>query len=140
LDVPERRDVLGAGSLPLKHADVSVLDLLADAKIAAAIEAGEFANLPGAGKPLDLDDDPLVPEDLRVAWRILKNSGFVPPEVAERRERVALSRLIASIDDEGERRRAVARLALLEARRQEAGARSGLPASYRGALLDKLGR
>lgn len=119
---------------------MSVLDLLADAKIAAAIEAGEFANLPGAGKPLDLDDDRLVPEDLRVAWRILRNSGFVPPEVAERRERVALSRLIASIDDQGERRRAAARLALLEARREEAGARSGLPASYRGALLDKLGR
>jgi hypothetical protein len=119
---------------------VSVLDTLADAKIAAASEAGEFANLPGAGKPLDLGEDPLVPEDLRVAWRILKNSGFVPPEIVERRERVALVGLLATIEDEGERRRAAARLALLEARREDAGARSGLPASYRGALLDKLGR
>ena len=114
--------------------------MLADAKIAAAIEAGAFANLPGAGKPLDLDEDPLVPEDLRVAWRILKNSGFVPPEVAERRERITLAQLIVTIEDEDERRRAAARLALLEARREDAGARSGLPASYRGALLDKLGR
>jgi len=119
---------------------VSLLDTLAEAKIAAAIEAGELANLPGAGKPLDLDEDPLVPEDLRVAWRILKNSGFVPPEVAERRERIALSRLIATIHDEGERRRAAARLALLEIRREAAGAGSGLPDAYRGALLDKLGR
>jgi len=119
---------------------VSLLDTLAEAKIAAAIEAGEFANLPGAGKPLDLGEDPLVPEDLRVAWRILKNSGFVPPEVAERRERVALSRLIATLLDEGERRRAAARLALLEARREAAGAGMGLPDAYRGALLDKLGR
>ena len=140
MDLPERGDLLRAGGPSLKLAAISVLDTLADAKIAAAIEAGELANLPGAGKPLDLDEDPLVPEDLRVAWRILKNSGFVPPEVAERRERVALSRLIATIEDEGERGRAVARLALLESRLEAAGAGSGLPASYRGALLDKLGR
>jgi len=95
--------------------------MLADAKIAAAIEAGELANLPGAGKPLDLGEDPLVPEDLRVAWRFLKNSGFVPPEIAERRERVALVGLLATIEDEGERRRAAARLALLELRREAAG-------------------
>ena len=49
---------------------MSPLDAIAEAKIAAAIEAGELANLPGAGKPLDLDDDPLVPEHLRAAYRI----------------------------------------------------------------------
>lgn len=119
---------------------MSLLDTLAEAKIAAAIEAGELANLPGEGRPLDLGDDPLVPEDLRVAWRILRNAGFVPPEVEERRERVELARLIATIDDEPARRKAAARLALLECRREAAGAASGLPAAYRGALLDKLGR
>lgn len=119
---------------------MSLLDLLADQKIAAAIEAGELDDLPGAGKPLDLDDAPLVPEDVRVAWRMLKNAGFVPPELVERRERVALARLIATIDDDGERRRAAARLAWLEARREAAGATLGLPAAYRAALLDKLGR
>ena len=119
---------------------MTLLDLLAEQKIAAAIDAGEFDDLPGAGKPLDLDDDPLVPDDLRVAWRLLKNAGFVPPELAEARERVELVRLLASIDDDGERRRAAARLARIEARREAAGAGRGLPASYRGALLDKLGR
>lgn len=114
--------------------------MLADAKIAAAIEAGEFANLPGAGKPLDLDEDPLVPEDLRVAWRILKNSGFVPPELAERREAIELGALLATVDDDGERRRAGARLALLELRREAAGAAARLPAAYRRALLQKFGR
>ncbi|MBP6368586.1 MAG: DUF1992 domain-containing protein [Burkholderiales bacterium] len=119
---------------------MSVLDMLADAKIAAAIEAGELANLPGAGKPLDLGEDPLVPDDLRVAWRFLKNSGFVPPEIAERREGVALVGLLATIEDEGERRRAAARLALLELRREAAGTAARLPAAYRGALLQKFGR
>ena len=117
-----------------------MLDFLAERKIAAAVQAGELDHLPGAGKPLDLDDDALVPADLRVAWRILKNAGFPPPELAERRERVELARLIATLDDDGERRRAAARLALLEARREAAGAGMGLPASYRGALLDKLAR
>jgi hypothetical protein len=119
---------------------MGLLDLLADQKIAAAIEAGELAGLPGEGKPLDLDDDPLVPEDLRVAYRILRNAGFVPPEVADARERVELAALIAHIDDDGERRRAAARLAALELKREAAGAQGGLPAAYRGALLRKLAR
>jgi len=119
---------------------MGLLDLLADQKIAAALEAGELDGLPGAGKPLDLDDDPLVPEDLRVAFRILKNAGFVPPELAEARERVELGALIARLDDDAERRRAAIRLAVLELRREAAGASSGLPAAYRGALLDKLGK
>jgi len=117
---------------------MGLLDLLADQKIAAAIEAGELDGLPGAGKPLDLDDDPLIPQDLRVAYRILKNAGFVPPELADARERLELGALLATIDDDGERRKAAARLALLEMRREAAGAATGLPAAYRGALLQKL--
>ena len=119
---------------------MGLIDLLADQRIAAAIEAGELDDLPGAGRPLDLDDDPLVPEDLRVAYRILRNAGFVPPELADRREAVELGAPLATIDDDGERRKAAARLALLELRREAAGAASGLPAAYRGALLAKLSR
>ncbi len=59
------------------------LDALVERRIEAAIARGEFDNLPGAGKPLDLDGDPLVPEDLRVACRLLKNAGYVPPELAQ---------------------------------------------------------
>jgi len=59
------------------------LELIAERKIAEAIAQGEFDDLPGAGKPLDLEEDPLVPEDQRMANRILKNAGFVPREVEE---------------------------------------------------------
>ena len=58
-----------------------LFDLLAERKIEEAVSRGELHDLPGAGKPLPLDDDPLVPEDLRLAYRILKNAGFAPPEV-----------------------------------------------------------
>ena len=61
------------------------LDALVERRIQSAIARGDFDNLPGAGRPLALDDDPLVPEELRVAHRLLKNAGYVPPEL----ERIA---------------------------------------------------
>jgi len=57
------------------------LDALVERRIQAAIARGEFDNLPGAGRPLVLDDDRLVPEELRVACRLLRNAGYVPPEL-----------------------------------------------------------
>ncbi len=59
------------------------LDQLVERRVQAAIARGEFDKLPGAGRPLVLDDDPLVPEELRVAYRILKNAGCVPPELSQ---------------------------------------------------------
>ena len=78
-----------------------MFDAIAEKKIAEAIARGELDDLPGAGKPLELDDDANVPEDLRVAYRILKNAGFVPPEVDSLREIGQLERLVEkkAIDD-----------------------------------------
>lgn len=56
-------------------------ELIAERKIEEALARGELRGLPGEGRPLDLDDDALVPEDLRMAYRILKNAGFAPQEV-----------------------------------------------------------
>jgi hypothetical protein len=58
-----------------------MFDLIAERRIAEAIARGELEGLPGEGRPLALDDNPLVPEELRAAHRILKNAGIVPPEV-----------------------------------------------------------
>jgi hypothetical protein len=80
----------------------------------------------------------LVPEEARVAYRILKNAGFVPPEIDARREIAGLSRLLHAATDDAERGRAAARLAVL-ASKLEAEERA-LPASYRGALLRRLDR
>jgi hypothetical protein len=74
--------------------------LLVEQRIAEAVARGEFDNLPGAGRPLDLDDDPMVPEEERLAIRILKNAGCVPPEV----ERLAeIERLIATAGERPDR-------------------------------------
>ncbi|HUP28376.1 MAG TPA: DUF1992 domain-containing protein [Chloroflexia bacterium] len=54
------------------------LDKLSERRIQEAIEAGEFDNLSGAGKPLQFEDNPFVPEDMRVAFKVLQNSNFAP--------------------------------------------------------------
>lgn len=54
---------------------------LIEKKIEEAKARGEFDNLPGAGKPIVLEDDTFVPEDLRIGYRMLKNSGFRPAEL-----------------------------------------------------------
>lgn len=61
-------------------------DSLAERMIEEALARGELDNLPGSGRRLDLEDDPLVPEDLRMAYRILKNAGYVPREVEAARK------------------------------------------------------
>ena len=71
-----------------------MLDFLAEQRIAEAVSRGELDGLPGEGRPLELDDDKLIPEDLRLAYRILKNAGFVPPEVQALNEIADLERLV----------------------------------------------
>jgi hypothetical protein len=99
------------------------LDLIAEQRIAEAIANGELDDLPGAGRPLDLDDDRMVPQELRMAYRILRNAGLVPPELEARKEAATLRSLVASAVDETERRKALARLALLEMRLEARGSR-----------------
>ncbi|MDD5204070.1 MAG: DUF1992 domain-containing protein [Desulfobacterales bacterium] len=72
-------------------------------RIKEAQERGEFDNLPGRGKPLDLEDDSHVPEDLRIAYKILKNADCLPPELQEKKEIRQMEDLLASLPDEKER-------------------------------------
>ena len=76
---------------------------IAEQRIRAAIEDGEFDNLKGMGKPLDLGDESWIPEDLRMAYRILKNAGCLPAELELRKEVLNLRELINTIDDNKER-------------------------------------
>ena len=58
-----------------------MLDAQVEQSILRAITRGEFDDLPGSGKPLCLEDDRLIPEELRLAHRILNNAGYVPKEI-----------------------------------------------------------
>ena len=114
-----------------------VLDLLAAQRIREAQVRGAFDALPGAGRPLDLDEPPLVPDDVRMANRILKNAGFVPPEVELRRERHDASRSVAEACDDTARAAALRKLHALELR--IAAARPGARIDVPGACIDVPG-
>ena len=76
---------------------------IAERRILEAIEKGEFDNLEGKGKPLHFDDESMIPEDLRMVCRFLKNAGCVPPELEIRNEIVNMCSLINTLDDDKER-------------------------------------
>ena len=99
-----------------RYAPVFSPDALVEERIQEAIRRGDLDNLPGAGQPLALDDDGLVPPEVRIAYRILKNAGFVPPEVLERREIAELEAELAGIRDAVARQHALTKLALLRTR------------------------
>ena len=82
---------------------MDVMQLLAEKKIKEAIERGELEDLPGAGKPLQLDSNPYIPAELRMAFTILKNAGLVPREVTLIKEISQLKKKLLSVANEEER-------------------------------------
>ena len=76
---------------------------IAEAKIAEAMGRGDFDDLPGAGKPLELEDLSRVPAELRAAYKVLRNADVLPPEAELRREIYSLGRVIDGTADEEDR-------------------------------------
>jgi len=83
---------------------VSFLHKVAEQRILEAQRAGAFENLPGKGKPLELEDLSWVPEDLRISYHVLKNAHVLPPEVELLKDVHILEDLLKHVEDEGERR------------------------------------
>ena len=87
-------------------------DLIAENRILQAIARGDFDDLPGAGRPLALDEDPLSPPETSIAHRILRNAGFVPVEVLQRAEIARLEAILSALSAD-ERARTIVKVALL---------------------------
>src|SRR5262245_12470737 len=73
--------------------------------IREAMEKGEFDNLPGKGKPLDLEAYFATPADVRLGYSVLKSAGCVPEEVALMKEIESLKEKLAVCEREDERKR-----------------------------------
>jgi hypothetical protein len=117
-----------------------LIDELVEQQIRAAQEKGELSNLPGEGAPLQLEDESGVPPELRTAYRLLKNSGFLPPELEMRREAVQLNDLLQHLDpDDHQASELKKRLTLLEMKLQQAGMSTDfLRGEYGGAIRHRL--
>lgn len=99
-----------------------LLDKWAERHIADAQQKGELDNLPGMGAPLQLDDDSAVPAELRSGFRLLKNAGYLPPELETRKEALTLARLLYGINSEHpDFNELNKRMVLLEFRLRQAG-------------------
>jgi hypothetical protein len=75
-------------------------DKIVETLIKEAQERGEFDNLPGKGKPIDLTSYFETPEDVRMAQSVLKNAGMTSPEVQLLKEIAELRQLLAAMMDE----------------------------------------
>ena len=79
-------------------------------RIRRAQEKGVFENLEGSGKPLNLEDDRHIAEDLRLAHKILKNADCLPPEIELKKEIERTEDLLSGMQDTAQKHRTLKKL------------------------------
>lgn len=78
---------------------LNAIALVAERKIEEAIAEGQFDDLPGMGKPLEMEDLGHLPPDMRMAYTILKNSGYLE-ESKEKKQNLCMKDLLAAAEEE----------------------------------------
>jgi hypothetical protein len=89
---------------------LEVIRLIAERKISEAIQKGLLDTRKWRNKPLPMTNDNLVPEELRMAHKILKNAGYLPPEIEAKKEIQQIEDLLASCEDERTRVKQIKKL------------------------------
>jgi hypothetical protein len=120
---------------------VGFIERLAEQRILEAQRKGEFENLAGKGKPLELADYSTLPEDLRMAYHVLKTANVLPPEAELLKDIHIIEDLLKHVEDEGEKKALakslqwkVIRLDMLKRRSLELNS----PRSYSRKIIAKL--
>jgi hypothetical protein len=120
---------------------ISGFEKIVEERIRRAIEKGDFEALSGAGEPLALEDDSHIPEDLRLAYKILKNAECLPPEVELRKDIEKTEDLLAALPDTAEKYQLLRRLNFLilklNAMRQTNIANE-IPQHYAARILSRI--
>ena len=112
-------------------------------RIKEADEKGEFEDLPGQGEPLNLIDDSNVPEDLRLAYKILRNADCLPPELEAKKEIRQMEDLLDNIPDEKEKYKLIKKINYQIMKLNVAGKKSPLfeeKEIYYKKVVDKLSK
>ena len=114
---------------------------IVEERIQQSIKKGEFENLPGSGKPLELDDFSNVPEELRMAYKILKNADCIQPEIEIKKEIVQTETLLENMTDVKERYKTLKKLNFLIMKLN--ASRNGsilfeIPQKYESKLVDRM--
>ncbi len=78
-------------------------EAIVEERIKKAQEQGEFDNLKGLSRPLNLEDQN-IPEPWRLPVKILKNAGFLPPELELRKSIQETRKILENCDDDAPQR------------------------------------
>ncbi len=95
---------------------MKILAELAERAIIEAQQRGDFEGLEGQGRPLPDHSDPFMPETLRMAYKVLKNSGYVPEAIQSQREIRSLIECLEHETDESRKMRQIQKVQLFLAR------------------------
>ena len=115
---------------------------LIESRIKKAQDEGAFENLPGSGQPLHLEDDLDIPEDLRMAHKVLKNADCLPPEVQLRKEIRTTEDLLDGMTDTVQRYRTIKKINFLIMKLnalKDTNAAYDIPQRYYSELVERLG-
>ena len=115
---------------------------IAEQKIEKALAEGLFENIPGQGEPLPMEDEGHIPEDLRLAYKILKNANCLPPELELKKQIRQMEDLLESIPDEKEKYRQIKKINFMITKLNMMGRKSPLfeeKELYYKELVDKFG-
>ena len=72
---------------------------IVEERILKAQKKVDFENLIGSGKPLKLNENYYIPEELRLAYKILKNADCLPPEIELKKEIKQTEDLLAGMQE-----------------------------------------
>lgn len=121
---------------------LSIIQTIAERKIQQAMTEGTLPDLSHwKNKPLPPDDMANVPEDLRMAYRLLKNAGYVPEEVALQKEITRLEQVLIGCTDEKEKIRQLKRIGFLKTKLESRMGRPmdlGEDGPYFNRVVDRL--
>ena len=110
-------------------------------RIKVAQKKGCFDDLDGSGQPLVFEDDRHIPEDLRMAYKILKNADFIPPEVELKKEIIRTEDLLEGVTDVQTKYRLVKKLNFMIMKLnmlRSGSAEREIPQHYAGRLAEKM--
>jgi hypothetical protein len=116
-------------------------DRIIEERIRRAQQKGEFENLTGSGKPLVFKDDGHVAEELRLAYKILKNADCLPAEIQLKKEIKHTEELLSGMQDTAAKYRTLKKLNFLIMKLNTIGNMPidfEMPQKYSAKLVERL--
>lgn len=115
---------------------------MVEERILVAQRKGDFDNLEGSGKPLNLEELAGVPEELRLSYKILKNAGCLPPEIELKKEITKTEDLLVAMEDTAEKYKVMKKLNFLIMKLntlRNASVEFEMPEKYMSTLIERFG-